>query len=150
MYSYVGDKMIRELVKDEKFLSLKSSPASKKDSRVINDLQDTFRNWNYAHLSHGYCSGMAANMIGERKNIIIVDNGITDEIMINPVIIDKKDPFEALEHCLCLTKPHQALRYKTITVRYRNRNFEPCTETFTGLTAQTIQHEIDHTKGIVI
>lgn len=150
MYSYVGDKMIQEIVKDEKFLSLKSSPASKKDSRVINDLQDTFRNWNYEHQGRGYCSGMAANMIGERKNIILINNGIADEIMINPVIIDKKGPYEAKEHCICLTKAHPALRYDTITVRYRNINFEPCTETFTGLTAQTIQHEIDHTKGIVI
>lgn len=142
--------MIRELVKDEKFLSLKSSPASKKDIKVINDLLDTFHNWNYEHQGRGYCSGMAANMIGERKNIILINNGIADEIMINPVIVDKKDPYEAEEHCICLTKAHPALRYDTIIVRYRNRNFEPCTETFTGLTAQTIQHEIDHTKGIVI
>lgn len=144
MYSDVGDKMIREIVKDEAFLSRKSSPASKKDKRIIQDLKDTYDEWSYM------CAGMAANMIGERKNIILVNVGIANEIMINPVIVDKKDPYEAEESCLCLKNPHKTIRFNTITVRWRNEDFEPQTDTFTGLTAQIIQHEIDHTKGIVI
>ena len=136
--------MIREIVKDEVFLSQKSSPASKKDKKIIEDLKDTYEEWAYM------CAGMAANMIGEKKNIILVNVGVAIEIMINPVILDKKEPYEAEESCLCLKSPHKTIRFNTITVRWRDEDFQQHIETFSGLTAQIIQHEIDHTKGIVI
>lgn len=144
--------MKRKIVRDESFLSLKSYPASKKDQYVIDDLIDTYNNLNedFGLSVPAYCSGLSANMIGERKNIILICIGVVQEIMVNPVIIDKKDPYEAEEYCLSVKGPHKAIRYKTITVRFRDEAFTPRTETFHGVVAQVIQHEIDHTKGILI
>ena len=136
--------MVRPIVHDPLLLGIKSDPAAEADSQVMTDLLDTLR----AHLDH--CVGMAANMIGVRKRIIVFCNGPFQMIMVNPQIIAKSGPFEAEEGCLSLPGVRKARRFRRITVRYQDMSLRQQTGTFDGFTAQIIQHEIDHCDGILI
>ena len=136
--------MIREICKDEFFLSQKSEPATTDDLSVAQDLLDTLA----AHKDG--CVGMAANMIGVNKRIIAFDNGGAYMVMFNPVIVKKSAPYDAEEGCLSLTGTRKTTRYQTIKVQWQNEQFQTRIRTFTGWTAQIIQHEIDHCEGILI
>ena len=136
--------MIREIVHDEFFLSQPSEKATSKDKALIRDLQDTLK----AHADR--CVGMAGNMLGERKRMIIVTMGKIDVVMINPVIVRKSKPFAAEEGCLSLSGVRQTTRYEEIVVSYQDEKFRKKQEKFTGWTAQIIQHECDHLEGILI
>ena len=136
--------MIREICKDEAFLSRKAEPATPDDLQVAADLLETLE-----HHKDG-CVGMAANMIGVNKRIIAFDNEGTYLVMFNPEIIKKSGPYQAEEGCLSLTGTRPARRWKTIKVRWQNGKFQERLKTFTGRTAQIIQHEIDHCEGIII
>lgn len=136
--------MIRTVVKDILFLKQKSEPGTKEDVEVINDLIDTLR----ANLED--CVGMAANMIGVKKTILVYNEGDLIVPMINPVILKKEKSYEAEESCLSLTGSRKVTRYETIEVEYLDINFNKHKEIFTGFTAQIIQHEVDHFEGIII
>ena len=136
--------MVREIMRDEAFLSQKAEPASLEDLPVVQDLLDTIT----AHKTG--CVGMAANMIGVNKRIIIFDNKGKYMVMFNPEIIKKSGPYEAEEGCLSLTGTRKAKRWKSIKVQYQNEQFQIRFKTFTGWTAQIIQHEIDHCEGELI
>ena len=137
--------MIKELVHDPIFLGLKSSPATVEDLSVARDLLDTL----IAHKEG--CVGMAANMIGVRKNIIVFDNDGTYMTMFNPTILKQTDAYEAQEGCLSLLgDPRPCKRYRTIKVQWQNEKFQTRIKNFSGWTAQIIQHEIDHCNGILI
>ncbi|OPF52728.1 peptide deformylase [Clostridium baratii] len=136
--------MIRPVVKDILFLGQKSEIATKEDISVIDDLVDTLR----ANLEH--CVGMAANMIGIKKRILVFSVGNIIVPMVNPVILKKENSYETEESCLSLTGFRKTMRYETIEVEYFDRNFKKHKEIFTGFTAQIIQHEIDHFEGIII
>ena len=136
--------MIRNIVKDVLFLEQKSEPATKEDVEVINDLIDTLR----ANLDH--CVGMAANMIGVKKRILVFSVGNIIVPMVNPVILKKEKPYEAEESCLSLEGFRKTTRYETIEVEYLDRNFKKHKQIFTGFTTQIIQHEVDHFEGIII
>ena len=136
--------MIREIMKDTGFLSLKAEPAAPEDLPTAADLLETLE----AHRET--CVGMAANMIGVCKRIIVFDNEGTYMVMFNPEIIKKSGPYEAEEGCLSLTGTRKASRWKSIKVQYQNEQFQTRFKTFTGWTAQIIQHEIDHCEGVLI
>lgn len=136
--------MIQPINKDIIFLSQKAELATKKDSQVCKDLLDTLK----AHSEE--CVGMAANMIGVNKRIIVVAMGKAMEILINPEIVKKTKPFETEEGCLSLTGTRPTIRYEEITVTYFDQRWHKHTDKFTGWTAQIIQHEIDHCEGIII
>lgn len=136
--------MVKEVVHDPFLLGRKSTVATPEDIPVADDLMDTLK----ANASG--CVGMAANMIGQLKNIIVFDNEGKYEEMFNPEIIDRKEPFETQEGCLSLSGVRTTKRYKKIKVRWQNRSFQWRIKTFTGFTAQIIQHEIDHLDGILI
>lgn len=137
--------MIKELIHDPAFLSLKATPATPDDAHIATDLLDTLT----AHADS--CVGMAANMIGHTKRIIAVDNDGEYLVMLNPVIIKKSGRYSAWESCLSLLGgPRPATRYKSIKVQWQTTEFKPKIKTFTGFTAQIIQHEIDHCDGILI
>lgn len=136
--------MIRKIVKDISFLEQKSECATKEDLEVINDLIDTLK----ANLDH--CVGMAANMIGVKKRILVFCAGNMIIPMINPVILKKEDSYEAQESCLSLIGSRKTTRYETIEVEYLDKNFNKHKQVFTGFTAQIIQHEVDHFEGIII
>jgi len=136
--------MIRQIVHDPLFLALKSEPATEADKQVIADLLDTLR----ANLDR--CVGMAANMIGARKRIIVFCHGPMQMIMVNPRITCRTGVFEAEEGCLSLAGIRKAKRYQRITVQYQDQAFTQRTGTFEGFTAQIIQHEIDHCNGVLI
>ena len=136
--------MNRPIVHDPLFLALKSEPASEADRQVIVDLLDTLR----ANLDR--CVGMAANMIGVRKRIIVFCSGPMQMIMVNPQITSKAGEYEAEEGCLSLAGVRKVKRYQRITVSYQDQAFRQRTGTFEGFTAQIIQHEIDHCDGILI
>ena len=136
--------MIRPIMRDPLFLAMKSEPADEADRQTIDDLIDTLQ----AHRDH--CVGMAANMIGMRKRIIVFRNGPMPMIMVNPQITAKSGPYDTEEGCLSLTGVRKTRRYQTITVKYQDQAFHPRTGTFEGFTAQIIQHEIDHCDGILI
>ncbi len=136
--------MIRPIVRDPLFLARKSVQATEADRQIIRDLQDTLR----AHLEE--CVGMAANMIGEGKRIIIFRDGPVLTVMVNPRITARSGAFEAEEGCLSLPGLRKATRYRRITVRYQDEGFRSRTGTFEGFAAQIIQHEIDHCDGILI
>ena len=140
----VGEKMVKAIVRDPLFLAQKSVPATEADKQVVQDLLDTLR----ANLDR--CVGMAANMIGVRKNIIVVAMGPFQFAMINPVITKKKEVFQTEEGCLSLDGVRPCTRYKEIEVDYLDQNYKKQHGTYTGWTAQIIQHEIDHCHGIVI
>ena len=136
--------MIKPIVRDTFFLSRKSEEATKADIAIVTDHEDTLR------ANREQCVGLAANMIGYRKKIIIVAAGLADIVMINPVIIIKDEPYEAEEGCLSLPGVRKTTRYKRITVRYLDRKFTEHTQSFSGYIAQIIQHECDHLEGILI
>ena len=138
--------MIKPVVKDILFLNVPSVPASDcpEDRQTIRDLLDTLA------ANREACVGMAANMIGVRRRIIVVNAGFVDFIMVNPVITKKDGPYETEEGCLSLTGVRPATRYQNIEVEYLDHNFNPMTRSFSGFLAQIIQHEIDHCEGIII
>ena len=136
--------MIREICRDEAFLSQKAQPATLDDLSTAQDLLDTLT----AHKDG--CVGMAANMIGVCKRIIAFDNEGTYMVMFNPVIIRQSGPYEAQEGCLSLVGVRKTKRFQTIKVQWQNEKFQTRLKTFTGWTAEIIQHEIDHCEGILI
>ncbi len=137
--------MVKEVIHDPIFLALKSEPATAEDLQVAQDLLDTLR------ANKESCVGMAANMIGVRKRIIVFDNEGTYMTMFNPEILKASDLYETREGCLSLLgEPRPCRRYKTIKVRWQNEQFQIRIKTFTGWPAQIIQHEIDHCNGILI
>lgn len=136
--------MEKSIMKDPIFLAQKSAAASREDIPTAADLLDTLR----AHRDG--CVGMAANMIGKAKRIIVFDNEGTYMTMFNPEIVKCSGPYEAEEGCLSLPGTRKTTRYRRIKVRYQNREFQTRLKTFTGWTAQIIQHEIDHCNGILI
>ncbi len=136
--------MVREIMKDTFFLSRPSVPATIEDQEVARDLLETLD----AHKEG--CVGMAANMIGVSKRIIAFDNEGSYMLMYNPEIIKCSEPYQTEEGCLSLTGTRPTKRWKSIKVQYRNEKFQTRVKTFTGWTAQIIQHEIDHCNGIII
>ena len=136
--------MVKPVVKDPLFLAGKSEPATEADKQVIIDLLDTLR----ANLDH--CVGMAANMIGVRKNIIVVAAGPFQFAMVNATITRKSGVFQTEEGCLSLEGVRPCTRYREIEVDYLDQNFKKQHGKYTGWTAQIIQHELDHVAGIVI
>ena len=136
--------MIKPIVRDVLFLGEKSIPATKADLPVVEDLIDTLR----ANLDR--CVGMAANMIGVKKCIIVFAIGDMIVPMLNPKIVRKEKSYEAEESCLSLDGFRETTRYETIIVEYVDKDFKKQKGTFTGFTAQIIQHEIDHCQGIII
>ena len=136
--------MVRKIMRDPFFLAQKSEDATEADRQVVVDLLDTLR----ANLD--CCVGMAANMIGIRKNIIVVVAGPLQFAMINPVITKKTGAYQTEESCLSLDGVRPCTRYKEIDVDYLNQNFRKQHGKYSGWTAQIIQHEVDHCRGIVI
>lgn len=136
--------MIQEICKDERFLAQKAEPATPADLPIAQDLIDTLT----AHKDG--CVGMAANMIGVNKRIIIFDNKGAYQVMFNPVIVKQSGPYQTEEGCLSLTGRRPTKRWKSIKVQWQNETFQTRLKTFTGWTAEIIQHEIDHCDGILI
>ncbi len=136
--------MIREIMRDEAFLAQKAELATLEDLPVAQDLLDTLE------ANKERCVGMAANMIGVNKRIIVFDNGGTYMVMFNPEIIKRSVPYQAEEGCLSLEGTRPAKRWQSIKVRYQNEKFQERFKPFTGWTAQIIQHEVDHCEGIII
>ena len=136
--------MIREICKDETFLAQRAEAATADDLNTAQDLLDTL----IAHRDG--CVGMAANMIGVRRRIIVFDNKGSYMVMFNPEIVKKSGAYEAEEGCLSLTGTRKTKRFQTIKVQWQNEKFQTRLKTFTGWTAEIIQHEIDHCEGIVI
>ena len=136
--------MVKKIVKDPLFLAQKSMDATEADKQVVTDLHDTLR----ANLDH--CVGIAANMIGVKKNIIVVTAGPFQFLMINPVITKKNGEYQMEEGCLSLEGVRPCTRYQEIEVDYLDQNFKKQHGKYSGWTAQIIQHEIDHCNGIVI
>ena len=136
--------MIQPIMKDPLFLGVKSQPAGPEDVQVAQDLLDTLA----AHREG--CVGMAANMIGVRKRIIVFDNEGTDMVMFNPVILKGEGRYDTEEGCLSLPGIRKTQRFQKIKVQYQNGAFQTRIKTFTGWAAQIIQHEIDHCEGILI
>ena len=137
--------MIREVIHDPILLARKSESATLDDQQVAQDLLDTLT------ANKEACVGMAANMIGVCKRIIVFDNDGTYMTMFNPEIIKTSGPYDTEEGCLSLLGgPRSCKRYQTIKVRWQNKQFQTRIKTFTGWTAQIIQHEVDHCNGILI
>lgn len=136
--------MIKEIMKDEPFLAIPSSPASLEDLQVGIDLLDTLKD------NTQRCVGMAANMIGVSKNVIAINDNEDYTLMFNPKIIKQSKPYETEEGCLSLLGTRKTKRYFSIKVQYQNFDYQTRIKTFTDFTAQIIQHEIDHCNGIII
>ena len=136
--------MVREITRDVIFLSQPSFPATPADVGTADDLLETLA----AHRDG--CVGMAANMIGVARRIIVFDNGGTYMLMFNPEIVKKSGPYEAEEGCLSLDGTRKTKRWQSVKLRYQNRDFQTRIKTFTGFPAQIIQHELDHCDGILI
>lgn len=137
--------MIRQVIHDPLFLSGKSERATKEDLCVAEDLLDTLI------ANRAGCVGMAANMIGVRKRIIVFDDNGRYTVMFNPEIIKCSGEYDAEEGCLSLFgDPRPCKRYQSIKVRYQNEKFQQLIKTYVGFTAQIIQHEIDHCNGVLI
>lgn len=136
--------MVREICRDETFLAQNAEPAAADDLGTARDLLDTLA----AHRDG--CVGMAANMIGVNKRIIVFDNGGEYMLMFNPVIIRQSGAYEAEEGCLSLSGTRRVKRFRTIKVQWQNEKFQTRLKTFTGWTAEIIQHEIDHCEGVLI
>ncbi len=136
--------MIKPVCRDVFFLGQKSEPATREDLQVGRDLQDTLR------ANRERCVGMAANMIGVKKRIIIVNMGVLDVVMFNPVITSKSGPYEAEEGCLSLDGVRKTLRYQEITVEYEDMNWKKQTLTLQDWPAEIVQHECDHLEGRII
>ena len=137
--------MVKEVIHDPLLLARKSVPATIEDLQIAQDLQDTLG------ANKEACVGMAANMIGICKRIIVFDHNGTYMTMFNPEIIKMAEPYDTEEGCLSLLGgPRKCKRYKTIKVRWQNEKFQTRIQTFTGWSAQIIQHEIDHCNGVLI
>ena len=136
--------MIKQIVHDPMFLAQKSTEATFMDLQTAKDLLDTLA------ANRAGCVGLAANMIGVKKRIIVFDNNGTDMAMLNPEIIEKSGEYETDEGCLSLSGIRKTKRFQLITVKYLDINLKPHTEKFFGWSAQIIQHEIDHCNGILI
>ena len=137
--------MVKEVVHDPILLGIPSQPATKEDLPIAQDLLDTLV------ANKASCVGMAANMIGIHKWIIAFENDGTYMTMFNPEIIKQADPYDTEESCLSLLGgPRPCKRYHTIKVQWQNEQFQTRIKTFTGWSAQIIQHEIDHCNGILI
>ena len=136
--------MIKPIVKDLFFLRRKAETATREDIQVGIDLQDTLR------ANREACVGMAANMIGVNKRVIIVNMGFVDAVMFNPVLIKKDTPYETEEGCLSLTGVRKTTRYENIEVEYLDMNWKKQRQKLSGWTAQICQHELDHLEGIII
>lgn len=136
--------MIKPIVKDVFFLGQKSEPATQQDLSIGRDLMDTLR------ANQDHCVGMAANMIGAKKRIIIVNMGILNVVMYNPVIVKKDTPYETEEGCLSLTGVRKTTRYQNIEVEYFDSSWKKQRQKYSGWTAQIIQHECDHLEGRII
>lgn len=136
--------MIKPIVKDIFFLRRKAETATREDIQVGIDLQDTLR------ANREACVGMAANMIGVNKRVIIVNMGFVDVVMFNPVLIKKDTPYETEEGCLSLTGVRKTTRYENIEVEYLDMNWKKQRQKLSGWTAQICQHELDHLEEIII
>ena len=136
--------MVKTIVKDIMFLGQVSTPATFMDKNVITDLRDTLA------ANRRRCVGMAANMIGYKKRVIIVNVGQFDVIMINPVLISKSGAYKTEEGCLSLDGTRKTTRYENIEVEFMDESFKKMKMPFSGYTAQIIQHEMDHLEGIII
>ena len=136
--------MIRQIMRDVFFLNQKSEQATEADKHVIQDLPDTLK------ANEDGCVGMAANMIGVKKRIIVVSMGFANIPMINPVIVKKSGPYETEEGCLSLLGVRKTTRYKDIEVEFLDAGFKKQRQKYSGWIAQIIQHEVDHCDGIVI
>ena len=136
--------MVCEICKDERFLAQKAEPATADDLAVARDLLDTLT----AHRDG--CVGMAANMIGVNRCIFVFDNEGALMVMFNPVIVRQSGAYAAEEGCLSLTGTRKTKRFQTIKVQWQNEKFQTRIKTFTGFTAEIIQHEIDHCEGVLI
>ena len=136
--------MVREICKNEAFLAQKAEPATADDLVVAQDLLETLA----AHKDG--CVGMAANMIGVNKRIIAFDNEGEYMVMLNPIIVKQSGAYEAEEGCLSLAGTRRTKRFRSIKVQWQNEKFQTRLKTFTGWTAEIIQHEIDHCEGIII
>lgn len=136
--------MVKPIMRDVFFLNQKSELATEADKQVVTDLLDTLK------ANEAGCVGMAANMIGVKKRIIVVNMGIVNVAMINPVIVKKSVPYETEEGCLSLTGVRKTTRYQEIEVEFLDANFKKQRQSYSGWIAQIIQHEIDHCDGIII
>lgn len=136
--------MVCEICRDEAFLAQKAEPAAAEDLGTARDLLDTL----IAHKDG--CVGMAANMIGVNKRIIAFDNEGEYMVMLNPMIVKQSGAYEAEEGCLSLTGTRKVRRFKSIKVQWQNEKLQTRLKTFTGWTAEIIQHEIDHCEGVLI
>ena len=136
--------MIKQIIRDPIFLGIKSEEATKADMDVANDLKDTLM------ANRERCVGMAANMIGIRKRVIIANAGIGDIVMFNPVIVKKEGAFETEEGCLSLDGVRKTTRYQTIEIEFTDMSWKRQKQKYSGFLAQIIQHECDHLEGIVI
>ena len=136
--------MIKPIVKDVFFLGQKSEPAGKEDLSIGQDLQDTLI------ANQERCVGVAANMIGFRKRIIIVNIGFINLVMYNPVVLKKDTPYETEEGCLSLSGVRKTTRYQNIEVEYLDSKWKKHRQKYSGWTAQIILHEMDHLEGIII
>ena len=136
--------MVRQIMRDPLFLAQKSEPATEADRQVVKDLLDTLK------ANRDRCVGMAANMIGVKKNIIVIATGPLMFAMINAKITKKKDAFKTEEGCLSLDGKRPCTRYKEIEVEYLDQDFKLQHGKYSGWIAQIIQHELDHVAGIVI
>ena len=136
--------VIKPIIRDIFFLGQKSEPATKQDAAIGQDLMDTLQ------ANKDRCVGMAANMIGVKKRIIIVNMGILNVVMYNPVIIKKDTPYETEEGCLSLDGVRKTTRYQNIEVEFYDSSWKKHQQKYSGWTAQIIQHEVDHINGIII
>ena len=136
--------MVKKIVRDVFFLGQKSQEAVKEDTSVGQDLQDTLA------ANREKCVGMAANMIGVRKRIIIVNIGFLNVVMYNPVILKRDTPYETEEGCLSLEGVRKTTRYQNIELEYLDSSWKKHRQKYSGWTAQIIQHEMDHLEGIII
>ena len=136
--------MIRPIERDVYFLGQKSEEATRDDLPIGQDLQDTLR------ANKDRCVGMAANMIGIKKRIIIVNLGFRNLVMYNPVIKKKSESYEAEEGCLSLEGVRKTIRYQNVEVEYLDENWKKQSIKLSGWPAQICQHEIDHLNGIII
>ena len=136
--------MVKSIVKGKHIFARKAQPATEADRQVVTDLLDTLR------ANREICVGMAANMIGVNKSIIVVAAGPFQFAMVNPVITEKTGEYQTKESCLSLDGERPCTRYEQIEVDYLDGNFKPQHGKYAGFTAQIIQHEIDHCNGVVI
>nr|AHF24349.1 peptide deformylase [uncultured bacterium Contig575] len=136
--------MIYPIVRDMFFLGQKSEPATQRDLAVGRDLRDTLR------ANRERCVGMAANMIGVKKRVIIVSLGLADVVMYNPATLAKDTPYEAEEGCLSLDGSRRTTRFRNIEVEYRDADWKKRRQRYSGWIAQIIQHELDHLEGVII